>query len=169
MTALTAPSTVASKLSRPNETVDMQPVDISTNTGGGLIYAMGMIGLNGSTGYVRRWQSGDSFVGVALRNADNSGTGTPLGKNTGTVGDGTAGGLKVPVLAKGLLLWRSTITGVTADVTAADTVVYCSDDATLTSSSGGGNAKIGVIRRYDTDLGGFLIEINSKIDKDATS
>jgi hypothetical protein len=168
--ALSAPSTVLSWLSSQIQNTDMMPVDASANTGGGLIYAGGFIGLNGATGYIRRWQASDSFVGVAARSGSNVATATPLDRYAGgAIGSGSAGGLKVPVITHGYILWRGSITGLAATVAAADTVVYCSADDTITTTGGGANAKIGVVRRYDTDLGAFVIEIVGKIDKDAVS
>lgn len=171
--ALSAPSAVLTWLSARAEDDIFQPVDAVGNTGLGIIYAGGAIGLNGTTGYVRRWQSGDVFVGFALRSGKNDSTANPLDKYAGgALGDGTAGGLKAAIRQFGQMLYKGTITNVSAAVTAVGAgavVIYISDDGTFTSSSGGGNAKIGNLVRYDTDLGGFVIQVCGALLKNAVS
>ncbi len=145
---------------------DQFPVDASGNAGGGKIFAGSFVGENGSTGYQRQYVPGDTFVGIALRSADNSGTGNPLGA-AGEIGDGTAGSISVPCAEEGYFAWRGTITNLVGDVSEQNTLIYCSDGQTLTTSSGG-NSLVGVVVRWDVPNQCWIIRFASAIIRAAT-
>lgn len=92
------------------------------------IYQDTFVGL--SAGYARPLQAGDTFVGLASRQADNT--------------SGAAAAIDVEVEAGAIVILD--VTGASG-VTNVGALVYASDDqtATLTASS---NSVIGVVRRH---------------------
>lgn len=93
------------------------------------IYKGAFVGLNASTGYARNLVAGDLFLGVAYKQADNSG--------------GSAGDENVQV--DGEKDFEHALSGVA--LTDIGTAVYASDNGTLTTSSSG-NSYVGVIAGY---------------------
>lgn len=167
MARLTAASTVLSWLTDGGDSETMCPIDAAANTGGGLVYPGEFLGENGSTGLHRTFQSGDTFVGVALRAGDNSGNGSPLGFAGGNIGDGTAGSIEVATKSKGYFAWRGAITGLTGQLADQNTKVYCTDGSTLTTASGGGAAQVGVIIRWDTANNCWIIRLLNGVERNA--
>lgn len=104
------------------ELIDI-PVDDNVD-----IYKGAFVGINSSTGYARPLTAGDDFLGVAYKQADNTVTGH------------TAGGIKVRLHQSVDIV--HTLSGVSA--TDIGSVVYASDDGTLTLTSNG-NSRIGRI------------------------
>jgi len=92
------------------------------------IYKGAFVGVNASTGYARPLTAGDDFLGVAYKQADN------------TVAGHTAGGIKVRLHQSIDIV--HTLSGVAN--TDIGSVVYASDDGTLTLTSSG-NSRIGRI------------------------
>ncbi len=93
-----------------------------------VIFKGALVGLNASTGYARPLVAADTFVGVAYRQADN------------TIAGHAAGGIAARLHQVVDIV--HTLSGVTqSDV---GSVVYASDDGTLTLTSSG-NSAIGVL------------------------
>lgn len=112
------------------ELVDI-PVDDNVN-----IYKGAFVGLNASTGYARPLTAGDDFLGVAYKQADN------------TIAGHTAAGINVRLHQEIDVI--HTLSGVSA--TDLGSVVYASDDGTLTLTAGG-NSRIGrIVAIEGTDL-----------------
>jgi 3D (Asp-Asp-Asp) domain-containing protein len=104
------------------ELIDV-PVDDNVN-----IYKGAFVGANSSTGYARPLTADDDFLGVAYKQADN------------TVSGHTAGGITVRLHQSVDIV--HTLSGVAA--TDIGSVVYASDDGTLTLTSTG-NSRVGRI------------------------
>lgn len=104
------------------------PVDDNVN-----IYKGALVGLNASTGYARPLAAGDSYLGLAYAQADN------------TMSGHTAGGIRVK-LHQNVDVVHS-LSGVSNTDTGA--VVYASDDATLTLTSAG-NSRVGRIAAVES-------------------
>ena len=104
------------------ELVDV-PVDDDVD-----IYKGAFVGVNSSTGYARPLTAGDDFLGVAYKQADNTVTGH------------TAGGIDVRLHQSVDIV--HTLSGVA--VTDIGSVVYASDDETLTLTASG-NTRVGRI------------------------
>ncbi len=111
-----------------NELIDL-PVEA-----GAVIYKGALVGINAATGYARPLVAGDAFVGLAYRKADNSG---------GSAGD------KTVRLFQGIDI-VATISGVSQ--TDVGSIVYASDDATLTLTATS-NSRVGrIVAIEGTDL-----------------
>jgi len=104
------------------ELIDV-PVDDNVN-----IYKGAFVGINAATGYARPLNAADDFLGVAYKQADN------------TVAGHTAGGINVR-LHQAIDVVH-TLSGVAN--TDIGSVVYASDDGTLTLTSTG-NSRVGRI------------------------
>lgn len=124
--ALTADADI--KFYSSNELIDL-PVEAGT-----VIYKGALVGLNGANGYARPLAAGDAFAGLAYRKADNG---------SGNAGDKTVRlfqGIDIVV----------TISGVSQ--TDVGSIVYASDDATLTLTATG-NSRVGrIVAIEGTDL-----------------
>jgi 3D (Asp-Asp-Asp) domain-containing protein len=99
------------------------PVDDNVN-----VYKGAFVGINSATGYARPLNAGDDFLGVAYKQADNTASGH------------TAGGINVR-LHQAIDIVH-TLSGVAN--TDIGSVVYASDDGTLTLTSSG-NSRMGRI------------------------
>lgn len=112
------------------ELVDI-PVDDDVN-----IYKGAFVGANSLTGYARPLTAGDEFLGVAYKQADN------------TVSGHSAAGIDVRLHQSIDIV--HTLSG--AAVTDIGSVVYASDDETLTLTSSG-NTRVGrIVAIEGTDL-----------------
>lgn len=105
------------------------------------------VGLNAGTGYARKLVAGDTFLGIAVREVNNSASQTDVTAS----GDGTVASTRVRVLTQGQIRatvvdGASSLVGTEADV---KTKVYASDDRTVTTASTG-NSEIGVIARVES-------------------
>lgn len=128
------------------------PVDASAH-----IYEGDFVGVNSGTGYARKLTAGDTFLGVAVREVYNIGSGYDPARS----GDGSAGSTQVRVLSKGTIKKAVTdgATTLNGDLTDIGTSVACSDDRTVNTTTGG-NTTIGKIIGLESD-GEYLIAIEN--------
>lgn len=115
------------------------PVDASAH-----IYEGDFVGVNSGTGYARKLTAGDTFLGVAVREVYNIGSGYDPARS----GSGSAGSTSVRCLTKGKIVKPVTdgASSLVPDLTDVGTQVAASDDRTVTTTTGG-NSVIGKLDR----------------------
>lgn len=120
------------------------PVDASAT-----IYEGDYVGVNSGTGYARKLTAGDTFLGLAVREVLNSGSGFDPNRS----GTGAAGTTFVRVLVRGKQKVSSITDGaVSLSANAKDVgiTIAASDDRTLNTTTGG-NSTVGKIAGIDQD------------------
>jgi hypothetical protein len=112
------------------------------------IYEGDFVGVNAGTGYARKLTAGDTFLGLAVRECYNIGSGYDPARS----GDGSAGSTTVRVLTKGSIKLAVTdgAGSLIPDLTDSGTTVAASDDRTVTTTTGG-NSTIGKLDHLDGD------------------
>lgn len=110
------------------------------------IYEGDFVSVNPATGYAHKLVAGEVFLGLAVREVYNIGSGYDPARS----GTGSAGSTSVRCLVRGKIKRAVTdgATNLIPDLTDTGTTVYASDDRTVTTLSTS-NSTIGKLRRLD--------------------